>query len=107
MSKRFLFVKLADSHRVPPGLPSEVTGVKQLRREADHSRLSGTEVKNEWSYPSVPPYSLLNTTGTAFTKYSFSTATTFFDGSNQNARQTYIVITLTSSFLVHVSVYVP
>jgi hypothetical protein len=100
-------VTLSDRHRAPPGLLSEVTVVKQLRREADHSRLSGAEVKNEWSYPSFPPYSLLNTTGTTFTKYQFSTAAAFFDGSSQNARQTNIVITLTSLFLVHVSVYLP
>jgi hypothetical protein len=48
------------------GLKSDVTGVKQPRREADHSRLSGAEVKNEWSYLSVAPYALLTCTGTAF-----------------------------------------
>jgi hypothetical protein len=100
-------VKLSDRHRVPPGPLAKVTGVKQPRREADHSRLSGAEVKNEWSYPSVPPYALLTCTGTAVTKYEFSTAAAFFDGSSQNARRTHIVVILTSAFLIHVSVYFP
>jgi hypothetical protein len=31
-------------------------GVKQLRREGDHSPLSSAEVKNAWSYTSAPQY---------------------------------------------------
>jgi len=34
-------------------------GVKQLGHEADHSPPSSAEVKNMWSYTSVPPICLL------------------------------------------------
>jgi hypothetical protein len=30
--------------------------VKRLGREADHSSISGAEVKNAWSYTSTPQY---------------------------------------------------
>jgi hypothetical protein len=30
--------------------------IKRPRREADHSPSSSAEVKNEWSYTSIPPY---------------------------------------------------
>jgi len=43
-------------HWVPGALSQ---GVKQLGHEADHSPPSSAEVKNMWSYTSVPPICLL------------------------------------------------
>ena len=34
-----------------------IHGVNRPRREANHSSPSSAEVKNEWRYTSVPPYS--------------------------------------------------
>jgi hypothetical protein len=42
-------------HGVPVAL---ALGAKRLECEADHSSLSGAEVKNAWSYTSTPPISL-------------------------------------------------
>ena len=36
-------------------IPGPFPGVKRPRREADHSLPSSAEVKNQWSYTSVPP----------------------------------------------------
>jgi hypothetical protein len=41
---------------VPWALSPEI---KHLEREADHSRPSTAEVKNAWSYTSIPPYVLM------------------------------------------------
>jgi hypothetical protein len=38
-------------------------------REIDHSPPSSVEVKNEWSYASVPPYAFMAWTGTALPLY--------------------------------------
>ena len=40
-------------------------GVKWLRCDVDHSPLSSTEVKNEWSYNSSPTYAFKMFTGTS------------------------------------------
>jgi hypothetical protein len=40
-------------HWVPGALS---LGVKRLRREADHSHPSSADVKNAWSYTSIPQY---------------------------------------------------
>jgi len=34
-------------------------GVKRPEREADHSSATNTDVKNAWSYTSVPKYALM------------------------------------------------
>jgi hypothetical protein len=33
-----------------------VPGIKRPGREVDHTPLPSAEVKNTWSYPSIPPY---------------------------------------------------
>jgi len=34
-------------------------GVERPGREADHSSTSSAEVKNEWSYTTIPPYAFM------------------------------------------------
>jgi hypothetical protein len=50
-----------DQLRVPPsllanGYRGSSPGVKQPRRDADHSPQSSTKVRNAWSYTSTPQY---------------------------------------------------
>jgi hypothetical protein len=44
----------------PVGTRGSFSDVKRVGREADHSPLSNTEVKNAWSYNSSPHYAFMD-----------------------------------------------
>jgi len=46
-----------------------VPGTKRLGHDAEHSPLSSDQVKNEWSYNSIPPYPFMASAGTYLSFY--------------------------------------
>jgi hypothetical protein len=47
---------LRPTHLFPMDTRASFPGVKRLRREADHSLASGSEIKNAWIYRACEPF---------------------------------------------------
>jgi hypothetical protein len=58
---------------------TSAVGVKRPGREVGQSCLSGTEVKNEWSYPLAPVYVSMTFTGTASLLHQSNRVTKTYD----------------------------
>lgn len=48
-------IRTRPSSLVSEGIGGNFTGIKWPRLEADHLPLSSSDVKNAWSYASIPP----------------------------------------------------